>query len=258
VNAPNESDLLAADVASNSRRNFSILDFMLATMAFAVALGLLQEPPIHLPKAAFWQALFYWERVVFHTLVIFGVLLLLRGKGNRNLVNATSERWWPGHLMLIMATLELLPRFVDTIVFWVTGDLNQMPVDSSQHSALRAARNSSYRAVILLPFVIVVLGLVMGSMRRWWIATFVVIGMWQLLVFSTYLWSEEAMYGGSVQLRQWITRTQIIRCVSILFVFIAVGADLRLTLRRDTAHWIGIICFIQGILVPSILFGFAR
>ena len=116
MNAPDESDLLAADVASDAKHRFSILDFMLAMMAFAVALGLRQNltqvPGTINPQDPFWGALFFWYTVGFNTVTLFGIILLVRGRWG----SAERRVWQPGHIMLIIPFAQIVLLIVAAVL----------------------------------------------------------------------------------------------------------------------------------------------
>lgn len=260
MNAPDESDLLAADVASDAKHRFSILDFMLAMMAFAVALGLRQNltqvPGTINPQDPFWGALFFWYTVGFNTVTLFGIILLVRGRWG----SAERRVWQPGHIMLIIPFAQIVLLIVAAVLVQLSEikaeDLGPITEDVFWHAAFIIIHAGAY----LVSFVFSAIGIYAFRSSRWWTACFSMLTtlfllslIGQLVVVAPTILDIPM----SSQSHQWMVFVGNIgtgvMMLSCLCVVISVIIDLTRKTPRDVAHWMGLVSLFGQMLVGRLL-----
>lgn len=249
MNEPNESDLANQDVGPPSKRRLSILDLMLAMVAFALAMGLhqnLQSMQTSLtmqltlfPNDPFWGKVFYSNFVVFTGLTFCGIMLVVRSRLNA----AKRSVLHPGHLMLIMQFSAIAVIVTSMIFAWFTGEEDAMSNLTN--------RTSVYLPAITIQLIGFFIALVGALTWRWswsWVTTWVLLTLSSSLILGVYciifavensiLPQEYYSYLGTTNVVSFSLSFLV-----VVFVVIAMINDLRKGTPRDAAHWIGIVCW---------------
>ena len=226
--------------ATKRRRGFSLLDLMIAASACAISFSVLQNTSkvlgaINL-KDPIWNGVFQAVTSVFTALTLFGAIQISRSWWTK------QGRFHPGHLMIWMGIFTVFSSVIRGLIFaW----------DGTAESYTIGAEGSEmfFRFVsfgVQIAFGGVATGLALygvftkaSNWSWWWRATFIVFAFSYLAetAQATIVWFGDYRWMGLISL--------VIGIIFILFVLSVIAsiiADAVTGRRRDTSHWIGVVC----------------